>query len=302
MVIAIIVALIGAILVAGTTFVNTAKAKNTKVLLTMVRDAVDQFSAEQERGGRLVNAQYRARYGTFPPDEIEIFTPFGQPTQGGGSGASRGAGGAVIVPGAGAAGMPPGPMSGYSKGLAVELQAQEWRDQTALICAIEMFSEAGSVLLDKIPDRNRTNGLTTPAGVAVLFLDRGPMINNTWNPAEDLLIKQIIDDWGTPIGYMTQRGFNPAMPNASVPSSNHVMAWNRASSQMVAMNSGQPVIFSYGPDGRDQCTMDAMGQNGAANATMYVDWMTNNRLANPLNQDNLFAHEGLGERLIRGLP
>jgi hypothetical protein len=72
----------------------------------------------------------------------------------------------------------------------------------------------------------------------------------------------------------------------------------------VKLNNNQPILFSYGPNGKDQLTSDAMavGHDSAA-ASIAGDWAANNymSLTNPLNQDNIYAHESLAEKLAQGL-
>ena len=43
----IIVILVGSVLVAGSTLINRSRVSNTRALLTIVRDAVEQFAREQ---------------------------------------------------------------------------------------------------------------------------------------------------------------------------------------------------------------------------------------------------------------
>lgn len=315
-VIGIIVVLIGAVLVASTTLVTSAKARNTQVTLTLLRDAVDQFSSEQTRQPTLVRAtqgiaSYRARYGTFPPDEIEPFTLKGLPTATGNAGSlgTGNAGRARLYPGQGATGYTPSSMSFYTVGQPPPAQAVENRDQTGLLAAIEMYSETASEIIKKIPDRSWTTGVTTPRvdatgatvdGDPLLFLDLAPLGTGTWNAANDYHIRHVIDDWGNPIGYMSQRDWVPTPPPGSPPTaSTNSPQWNQAATQMVKLNGDQPVIFSYGPDGKEQLTRDAMQTTGAA--SLPTDWVTNGgRLAHPMNVDNIYATDGLGKKLLAG--
>lgn len=69
---------------------------------------------------------------------------------------------------------------------------------------------------------------------------------------------------------------------------------------MVKLNGDQPVIFSYGPNGREQMTREVMGDTGAA--SLVTDWVSNGgRLLNALNADNIYAQEGLAAKLTKGV-
>ncbi len=304
-VVAIIAILISAVLVASSTLVNAAKEKSTQVILTIVRDAVDQFSAEQTRTPTLANARqgaatYRNRFGTFPPDSIEVFTTKGLPTATGMPG-SLGVNRAQLVPGPGTSGVKLGQMMFYHQTLTPQQLALEFRDQVAMQAAIEMFSEAGSSILSRIPDRNRSPGVLTPPpqSTPVLFLDRPPTLNGMWNSAEDWQIRHILDDWGNPIGYMSTRDWTPS--NTNYVDSTNMMGWGQTSTQLIKLNGDRPVIFSYGANGDDQLTPEVMG--GTAAASIPVDWAggaADQRMTDPLNADNVYANSELAEKVKKG--
>lgn len=304
MVIAVIAVLLAAVIVASSTLINTAKTRNTSGLLATVQLAVEQFRSDQGRKPTLAsvrqqNVTYASRYGQDPPDEVEPFTLKGLPTASGNAG-TLGVGKARLVPGPDNGQPPPGRMRFY-RGLPPEQAANEHRDQTAMIAAIRMFSEAGSVMLDNIPARNWSPGvLNATSGVPMLFLDRGPGLNGNWNAGEDLAIRHIVDDWGTELGYMSQRDWRPTGAGSLDTTSTNSPEWNQASTQMVKLNGDQPVIFSYGPNGREQMTREVMGDTGAA--SLVTDWVSNGgRLLNALNADNIYAQEGLAAKLTKGV-
>lgn len=303
-VIAVITVLLAAVIVASSTLINSAKARNTSALLATVRQAVEQFRSDQTRKPTLTSVRqqtvtYASRYGQDPPDEVEPFTLKGLPTTSGNAG-TLGAGKARLVPGPDNGQPPPGRMRFY-RGLPAEQAANEHRDQTAMIAAIRMFSEAGSVMLDSVPARNWSPGVLNPTGgLPMLFLDRGPGLNGTWNASEDLAIRHIVDDWGTELGYMSQRDWRPTGAGSLDTTSTNSPEWNQASTQMLKLNGDQPVIFSYGPNGREQLTREAMGDTGAA--SLAADWVSNSgRLLNAMNADNVYAHDGLAAKLNKGV-
>jgi len=89
----------------------------------------------------------------------------------------------------------------------------------------------------------------------------------------------------------------------SAPSGN----WNEASTELIRLNGGQPVIFSYGPDGKDQLKKEIMGEKGAA--SLVGDFATEpdspeNKLHIidvPANADNVYANDQLREKLAKGI-
>jgi type II secretory pathway pseudopilin PulG len=300
-VIVIIVILISAVLAATSTLVNKAKVSNTQAMLTVVRDAVEQFRREQTSKRTITkNQAHRQRYGDYPPDELEVFTSLGMPGSGPGGG-TLAPGGAVMVPD------PPtsdgyGPMMFYTKGLPDAQQPMEHRDLVAMIVAIQTLGDASSAILDGIQDRYWFAPLDVGAAPPApsVFLDRPDPTsgdpNGIWD-ADDLQIRYIIDDWGNPISYMTQRNWEP-LPGSPDPSTNHP-SWNEASTEFVRLNGGQPVIFSYGPDGKEQLTAEAMGTDGDASLVGDFADDADGVINNPMNADNLYADPTLAEKLPR---
>lgn len=307
----IIVILISAVLVATSTLVNKAKVSNTKAMLTIVRDAVEQFRREQTAKPTIARAsqppavagnpriRYVDRFGHYPPDELEVFTPVGLP----GSGPSGG----TLAPGG--AEMFPAPttnggynaMMFYTKGLPEAQQPMEHRDLVAMIVAIQTLGDASSAILDGIQDRYwfAPLDMQPPPPTPSVFLDypdptTDPPTRNDICDAYDLQIRYIIDDWGSPISYMTQR--NGALPGSPGASTNH-SSWSEASTEFVRLNGGQPVIFSYGPDGEEQLTREAMRTGG--DASLVGDFANDGMINNPMNADNLYADPTLAEKLPR---
>jgi hypothetical protein len=178
-----------------------------------------------------------------------------------------------------------------------------------MILAIELYSEAGAEMLNRIADKHRNQGAVNPAGRPTLFLDRDG--DGNWTPGTDQQIRLIVDAWGVPLSYLAQQDYDPnATPGQ--PSTNHP-AWNQASTEMIRLNGGQPIIMSYGVDGKEQLTKTWMeentGQNGAAEASLVVDWAGGTtpedeagKIDHRLNADNIYVDEGLNEKLARGIP
>ncbi|MFH1111167.1 MAG: prepilin-type N-terminal cleavage/methylation domain-containing protein [Planctomycetota bacterium] len=312
-VIVVIGILVSAILVASSGFINKGRSNNTQSVLQIVADAVEEFKREQTAKPTITRARqpklvpppltvnYSDRYGAYPPDELEVFTLAGLP----GSGPppavrTLAAGGAVIVP----APTPSwGAMRFYKDGDQAA-NALENRDQAAMILAIETLSESGSAILDRIPDRNRTVGALQADGTPALFLDRTGGATGAWDP-NDHQIRLIIDDWGNPISYFSERDWQDPSVNPSfmpIPSRNHD-TWNRSSTEIIRLNGGQPVIFSYGPNGKDQLTKDAMGATGLVSLVYdFSGGAAHDHIINePYNDDNVYSNPALKEKLAKGI-
>jgi len=313
-VIVVIAILAAAILTASSSLLNKSRSNNTQAVLQIVSDAVEEFKREQTARPTISQAKqnkragvgdptkdkvlYADRYGAYPPDELEVFSPAGLrgsvPAPAGRTN-SLAAGGAVIVP---APDWPP--MRFYKDGTPADIV--EHRDQCAMIVAIETLSESANSILDRIPDKNRSPGaLSVDGQTPALFLDRpggAAAVPDRWDP-DDHQIRYILDDWGMPISYFAQRDGRPELPNP-IQSSNHD-GWNEASTEFIRLNGGSPVVMSYGPNGKDQLTKDAMDPN--ANASLVGDFEKNDdeMINDPLNDDNVYANPALREKLAKGI-
>ncbi len=300
-VIVVIVILMSAVLAASSTLINKARRSSTQALLTVVRDAVEQFKREQTARPTIARVDaYRERYGFFPPDELEVFTDIGIP---GGPAGSRAPGRAVMFP-------EPStstgyePMKFYTKGLPPDKQAVEHRDLAAMIVAIQTLGDASSTILDRIQNRYWMPGPLDTDGNPAQFLDRPDpatgVPDGEWDSG-DHQIRYIRDDWGNPLSYFAQRDWVQP-PNIPQKSSNHG-DWNEASSTLIRLNSGQPVIMSYGANGKEQLTEDHMKAEG--NVSIVGDFAglgsTQGKIDHPLNADNIYADPTLKEKLAGGI-
>ncbi len=296
-VITIIIILLGSVLVAGNAMLGRAKIRNTRAVLHLVDSALDEFQRQKPSilgasqatatGGMVL---YRDRYGNYPPDETEMFTPEGLP---GSTGGSLSVGMAEFVP-APTAGSTYPAMRFYTAGNA--RSEFEHRDLIAMVLAIEMYCEPAAMILSRVPDSNRWDGLFDSRGDPLQFLEDANSADQMWNRTVDRqLPPAILDSWGKPLSYMSQRDYtgNPE----DIPS-NNAAGWNQASTEMIRLNSGRPIIMSWGADGRDQLTKDAQQD---PTASLVGDWDDNQRIDNPFNEDNVYLDETLNEKLATGL-
>ena len=130
-----------------------------------------------------------------------------------------------------------------------------------------------------------------------------------WWIAEDYQIRYIVDGWGVPISYLAQRDFKTSNPAKTI-SSNHP-DWNKASTEIIRLNRGQPIIMSYGPNGKDQLTQEWMetqpGSSTTGNSIMIAkaslvgDFGDDRKINHPLNEDNVYFDPSLKERLAKGI-
>ncbi len=305
-VIVIITILVSAVLVVSTTVIEKGRINNTKAVLRVVADALEEFQREQQDHRTITRRKaYRDRYGGYPPDELEVFTPGGIPNDP--NPQSLAVGGAEISPtAAGNAGWDQ--MRFYSNGDPVK-DSLEHRDLAAMIVAIETLSEKAALILGRLPKRNRTAGpldTTKAPPEPSLFLDRNE--NQQWDPLEDFQIRYIVDDWGVPLSYLAQRDWDPndsPSVQQQKASSNHT-SWNEASSEIIKINRGLPLIFSYGPNGKDQLDQEWMatadGTGGAASLVGDFEQATvHGRIDHQLNADNVYLDPNLTDRLAKGI-
>lgn len=302
-VIVIIIILISSVLVATSAVFTKAKTTSTQAVLAVVQQAVEQFEREQKENSTLTKAtqkagdkpvEYRKRYGQYPPDELELFTHLGLP--GSKEGPTLGIGGATIHAPLPADDWPQ--MQFYPYVDPLEYNVFESRDLAAMIVAIELYSDTASAILDRIPNDNRHPGMFDNQGNPVLFLDRPGGVDEKYDPG-DLQIRYIIDGWGMAISYLAQRDFIAG----ATPSPNHEY-WNRASTEMIRLNDGKPIIFSYGPNGGEQFEKQWMVDE-EAKASLVGDWRdvddAKSRINHHLNADNIYANAALKEKLAVGI-
>ena len=67
---------------------------------------------------------------------------------------------------------------------------------------------------------------------------------------------------------------------------------------MVRLNGGQPIVFSWGPDGKHQLTEVEM--KDTAQASLVRDWFDDGKITHRLNADNVYADDGLANKLAKG--
>ncbi len=296
-VMSIMAVLAAAVVVATSTVLEQQKIRNTRTVLQIVADAVEEFKREQTASGTITkNRAYRRRFDLYPPDELEWFTPA---RPGGGSLAP---GGAVMFP------VPPNSggynaMRFYTDGTSQDFE--EFRDQVAMIVAIEELGDASASMLDRLDDRSRKSVTDPATSLPAVFLDRNQ--DGAWDTG-DRQIRYIVDAWGTPISYLAQRDYQAAT-GADTASNNHD-SWNEASTEIIKLNHGQPVVFSYGPDGQEQLTQEIMDGNGntAGLASLTGDFEDANspnvhgRVQHMTNQDNVYLDVALLDRLAAESP
>ena len=310
-VIGIILVLAGAVLVAAGSVLEGQRVRNTRTILQVVADAVEEFKREQQQRATITKDRaYKKRFGLFPPDEVEWFTKLTSGTKP--KPQSFAPGGAVL-----AAPKPP-PTSGYEEMRFytdnTEEDYVEFRDQIAMIVAIENLGDSSAAILDRLDKRYRKTVINrAPTGAhktpPAVFLDRptaAGALNGEWDSG-DQQVDFIIDAWGTPIGYLAQRDFRPSSPPGATDSSNHP-TWNEASTGIIKLNRGQPLIFSYGPDGPEQLVKDVMiGPTGGSPgiASLTGDFEANAPPAaikgqtSPLmNEDNVYLDPRFQEKLM----
>lgn len=300
----ILTILISTVVVVGTTVIQKGKVNNTKAVLQVVADALEEFKREQQTHRTITKRKaYRNRYGDYPPDELEVFTPLGLP----GSvpppaNRSLAVGRAPIVPTPGPTAWPD--MRFYANGDPLK-DSLEHRDLAAMIVAIETMSEKAALILGRLPKRNRTSGPIDPAtGEPSLWLDRDG--DGLWTSNEDFQIRYITDAWGVPLSYLAQRDWkaNDPPPLQLLKTSTNHPDWSEASTEIIRINRGQPLIFSYGPDGKDQLTKDWMvvASNVPGVASLVGDFegtAPHGQIDHHLNADNVYLDPDLSVRLAR---
>jgi hypothetical protein len=256
--------------------VQEAKRRDTRAMLQILDGAIEDFRSEApvgriQQGG----VRYADRYGLYPPDEIEAFSPTGIP---------HSTGPAVPI-GVGRVTMDNPPV-GYN-------------DVRAMVLAIRTFSPKGTQTLEQIHQRFKAHYDVGQPGM-VVYWDRD---NDGRQSDRDDVLDFFVDAWGTPIQYFA---VNPTGPPVDPPAASDTVpakgARLAASKELVRANNGRPVLVSYGPDGKDQLS----GQFPDAQ-DIVTDWWKNNqggndpagsrKIDNRFNVDNVYSADGLAEKL-----
>jgi len=279
LVVIVILAVIATIaVVVGQRFINSAKSKDTAATFHVLKNAIDQFALD----GPYKNVvAARNRYGLYPPDELEAFTP--PPAPGG-----------IPVP-------PPGgppqswnsanlsPRTSAGPGLlqvpAGDLDNVKQRDVKALLLAIRLQGGTAAGELERIDPR-----FILPAAPGEYF---DLNADSTLDP-EDTPLDALVDGWGRPVEYFA---LNPKPTPAPIPAPTDNAAGDRLTFAPAAVqrNNNVPFLVSYGPDGDDQV--------GAMQSPLITDWIatTPMKIDDPLNTDNVYSDDSLAARLAGGL-
>lgn len=303
----IIAVLVGSVMVASSALIAKSKTANTQAMLTVVQQAVLEFADEQNENPTITRARqgagntkvkYADRYGPYPPDEVEVFVggiPGASPP-----GGSLAPNAALLFP------EPDGaykPMK-FAADLPLKERKFEFRDQVAMTVAIELYGDASASILGSIQNQYWKTLVDPATDTPLVFLDRGDPPDGTWTlRGDDHQVRYLVDDWGVPITYMAQRDYQSGSAVLNIISSNH-KKWNEASTELIRLNRGQPIIMSYGPDGKEQLTLELMGTDAAVSLVGDFEEASaegKHKIDHPLNADNIFPDPTLKERLAEGI-
>lgn len=307
-VVGLILVLLGAVIVAAPALIDRGKTQSTQLLLHTVQTMIDEFEREQKAAPTITRARqpdkwdpegqigvhYKKRYGLFPADELEPFTESGLPCSASSKTFSLAPAKAKVILGTNTDGNNYPAMRFYRDydDPSRSLDHFEHRDIAALILTVELFGGAQSrSMLDGLSDASLRPGPRDTQGEPRQFLDRNG--NGRWDALEDLQLRYVVDSWGVPLAYFSQRD---GVKNAKYPcpSTNHGR-WNEVSNDLISRNGGRPVLMSWGPDGREQLTRDI--QSAESTASVVGDLAVHTFLRNPLNRDNVFTDPALKQKL-----
>lgn len=301
-VVAIILVLITVVLTVSSSVLDRSRAQTTRTRMQVVDDAIKQFHREPPTWVNKPWPQdpykkYSDRYGVYPPDEMELFTDEGlhpnpgpplklarplenmNPPSGGGQYA----------------------VMKFERTADPSAMALEHRDFASLYLALKLYDASSFGVLEGLPESAWSAGPRDDNGQPTQFYDRDN--DGTFDYETDEEVRYVIDAWKIPLGYMAQRDWDVTGTFTALPSSNHA-TWNQASSEMVRLNGGSPIVFSWGPDGADQLSGDFMKGNGEA--SLVNDWVNygdpaRRKIDHPNNEDNVYLDDGLKLKLEEGV-
>ncbi|MEK6676164.1 MAG: prepilin-type N-terminal cleavage/methylation domain-containing protein, partial [Planctomycetota bacterium] len=178
-VVVIIGILVGAIVTASTVFISDARIKNTKTVLLVLRDALEQFKEDKPPITNIIQGDtaspqtptYLKRYGLYPPDELDVYGKKGLPGSVGNYGyplVGRNKG--EIHPTINTKEAQQARMRFYTNS-DPDHDALEHRDIAAMMLTLDLYSESASSMLSRIPTRNWSPGAVDKKGNPIQFLD-----------------------------------------------------------------------------------------------------------------------------------
>lgn len=283
-VIGIIALLMSVVLLVGQGALQSARVKDTVVLIAQVDQAIDAFRTANPY--RNVNAAQR-RYGPNPPDDLMCYTP--KPLYGtnnfdikmpclmpGGRGSFCYRMNNTLITA----------ISDDFTGSSLPFVPKG--DIQALVWALRSQPESRAIY-DSIAPRFKV-----AVGTDGEFFEMQDANNCSFDPLADKDVQVLVDSWKNPLSYYNVRlpgKLGEAAPLFSEDLTPHAGVAQR----LVTLNKNQPVVMSYGPNGELQL-------GSTPPETLEQQYDTNipsggSLFPNPLNEDNVFADETLAFKL-----
>ncbi len=281
-VVVIIAILLTALFSVAGTVMDGAKARQTRAVMLNLEQAIEQFKADDPMKAIRYPASpgnpYKDRYGPYPCDELDGFVRgvnLGIPDE------SAGEEGAVMGPGnSSTLNLPPG----------LQLKDVPHADIKALALVIQLYSPSAAAILEQITTKHRR-----PPDNPGEFFDRNA---NGDLGTDDLPLIYFVDAWGTPLQYFAvnpRKGSPVEKANSETDPDGERLA---SCAFLMGKNRGQPLLVSYGPDGRDQRSPDFVENAGR---DLVADFALleppPHIIDHPLNEDNIYLDETLADRL-----
>lgn len=263
-VVGILAILISTLIAVSVSVLTSAKIRDTRTVLLNLQTAIDQFNDEAP----LKRVQdYRTRYGNYPCDELEGF--------------------AAGIPGSGGTYIGPGGDSRLNA--TVNFTDIYNQDIKAMALVMRLYSAEVATILDRISPRYRR-----PPDNPEEFFDRN---GDGTMGTDDVPLGYFVDTWGTPLQYFAIR--DDGLASAS---DDPMKRRLKTSSFLVQRNRGKSVLVSYGPNGPDQWSEEAILVNGQTDLVTDYHDATPGVIDNLMNEDNVYVDEALNERLRQGNP
>jgi len=255
----------------GSWAVESARARDTRTLLSILDTAAEQFKEDSARTlGR--KQEFVTRYGGYPPDELDAFLDIPNPN---------------VDPTGVRISRTVFPKSAWD--------SLEHKDVRAMNLAVRHLggSPEAEAPLDRIASRFKGQ-LLDASGTPTAYWDVNK--DNTFNPEIDEPLEYLLDSWGNPLAYFSTRSASEGSGSSSERS-------RRAefSSHLIRnFSNGRPVFVSYGPDGAEQQPNSELVTSGAAQ-DLVTDFHFNNdhRINNKYNHGNIYSVEDLEKKLVQ---
>ena len=272
-VLAVLALLIGMAFKGATAMTDSGKVRETEGLIASLMQAIDAYKLEVKQS-RASGGNVGLLYNGSPPDDLDVFSV---------SGATIGTDPPINV--RLAAGNPDindivlNWTDPRNSGAGTVNSPGDFHhgDVRAMVLAMRLRSPKASEILD---------------GINAKYRVKDDAVFDPGDDTDPIPLVYYVDAWGTPIEYYSIC----SSPTSSV-------LREKASFAFVHSNNTEPLLVSYGPNGREQFSADIFSDPSLGDTSIIADFfegdvaMPEGKINHELNQDNVYSSEAFKNRM-----